>query len=167
MYSGLPAMGSPPQPFATSSGPTTADRAFYHNQLRAVLNNDNAATYNFISISNGLFTGDPASGFDKVDLAAAKAAVARYSGKPTAFPVDQPLKARPDGKTIAYMQCSTPACAFFAQIIAPTQKLLGYKLKIVKADMRSLPFQAEFDVLRGQVVEQPPSLAQQDRTPTH
>ena len=31
------------------------------------------------------------------------------------------------------MQCSTPACAFFAQIIAPTQKQLGYQLKTVKA----------------------------------
>jgi ribose transport system substrate-binding protein len=69
----------------------------------------------------------------KTNIAAAKAAVAQYSGKPTAFPVDQPLKAKPTGKTIAYMQCSTPACAFFAQIIAPTQKMLGYKLKVVKA----------------------------------
>ena len=73
------------------------------------------------------------SGDSKVDVAAAKAAVAEYTGKPTAFPVDTPLKRRPTGKTIAYMQCSTPACAFFAQIIAPTQKMLGYKLKIVKA----------------------------------
>jgi ribose transport system substrate-binding protein len=73
------------------------------------------------------------SGGGKTDVAAAKAAVAQYSGKPTAFPVDAPLKKRPVGKTIAYMQCSTPACAFFAQIIAPTQKMLGYKLKTVKA----------------------------------
>jgi ribose transport system substrate-binding protein len=69
----------------------------------------------------------------KTDVAAAKAAVAQYSGKPTAFPVDAPLKQRPVGKTIAYMQCSTPACAFFAQIIAPTQQMLGYKLKVIKA----------------------------------
>jgi ribose transport system substrate-binding protein len=74
-----------------------------------------------------------AGGSGKVDMAAAQAAVAQYSGKATAFPVDQPLKAKPAGKTVAYMQCSTPACAFFAQIIAPTQKALGYKLKIVKA----------------------------------
>jgi ribose transport system substrate-binding protein len=78
----------------------------------------------------------------KVDMAAANAAVAQYSGKPTAFPVDAPLKAKPTGKTIAYMQCSTPACAFFAQIIAPTQKLLGYKLKIVKAGPSATQVQA-------------------------
>jgi ribose transport system substrate-binding protein len=67
------------------------------------------------------------------DVAAAKAAVAEYTGKPTAFPVQAPLKTKPAGKTFAYLQCSTPACALFAQIAAPTQKLLGYKLKVVKA----------------------------------
>jgi ribose transport system substrate-binding protein len=85
------------------------------------------------SSSTSTGSSAPKSGSSKVDMAAAKAAVAQYSGKPTPFPVDQPLKAKPTGKTIAYMQCSTPACAFFAQIIAPTQKLLGFKLTIVKA----------------------------------
>jgi ribose transport system substrate-binding protein len=69
----------------------------------------------------------------KINIAAAKAAVAQYSGKPTAFPVDQPLKAKPTGKTFAYLQCSTPVCALFTEILQPTQKQLGYKLKVVKA----------------------------------
>jgi ribose transport system substrate-binding protein len=86
------------------------------------------------SSSNNSNNATAASGSGgKVNMAAAKTAVAQYSGKPTPFPVDQPLKQKPAGKTIAYMQCSTPACAFFAQIIAPTQKLLGYRLKVVKA----------------------------------
>ncbi len=55
-------------------------------------------------------------GGQRRDVAAAKAAVAEYTGKPTAFPVDTPLKTKPDGKTFAYLQCSTPACALFAQI---------------------------------------------------
>src|SRR6476619_6401236 len=67
------------------------------------------------------------------DVAAAKTAITDYTGKPTAFPVDEPLKRKPVGKTFAYLQCSTPACALFAQIAAPTQKLLGYKLNLVKA----------------------------------
>jgi ribose transport system substrate-binding protein len=92
--------------------------------------------------SGGSSSGTSASGSSKVDIAAAKAAVAQYSGKPTAFPVDQPLKVKPAGKTVAYMQCSTPACAFFAQIIAPTQKLLGYRLKIVKAGPSATQVQA-------------------------
>jgi ribose transport system substrate-binding protein len=80
-----------------------------------------------------------------VDVAAAKAAVAEYSGKPTPFPVDKPLEHRPEGKTIAYLQCSTPACAFFAQILGPTQEALGYRLKIVKAGPSANEVQAAMD----------------------
>jgi ribose transport system substrate-binding protein len=88
--------------------------------------------------SNGSSSGSSTTAQGKpagsgIDLAAAKAALAKYSGKPTAFPVDAPLKQRPAGKTFAYLQCSTPVCGLFAQIVAPTQKLLGYKLKVVKA----------------------------------
>ncbi len=93
------------------------------------------------------------SGGAKTDVAAAKAAVAQYSGKPTAFPVDAPLKQRPVGKTVAYMQCSTPACAFFAQIIAPTQKMLGYKLKVVKAG----PSATEVQTAMSSIVSLKPS----------
>ena len=64
---------------------------------------------------------------------AASQAIAEYTGKPTAFPVDTPLKTKPAGKTFAYLQCSTPACALFAQLLEPTQQLLGYQLKVVKA----------------------------------
>ena len=79
------------------------------------------------------------------DVAAAKAAVAEYTGKPTAFPVDRPLKTKPTGKTFAYLQCSTPACALFAQFAAPTQKLLGYKLKVVKAGASANEVQSAMD----------------------
>jgi D-alanyl-D-alanine carboxypeptidase len=49
------------------SGPTTADRNFYHNQLRAALNgnaNDAAATYVFTPVANGIFTGNANGAFD-------------------------------------------------------------------------------------------------------
>jgi ribose transport system substrate-binding protein len=80
-----------------------------------------------------------------MDLAAAKAALAKYSGKPTAFPVDAPLAQRPAGRTFAYLQCSTPVCGLFAQIVAPTQKLLGYKLKVVKAGASANEVQGAMD----------------------
>jgi ribose transport system substrate-binding protein len=67
------------------------------------------------------------------DVAAARAAVARYSRKPTAFPVDEPLERRPTGKTFGFLQCNTVACGLYSQLLAPTQSLLGYKLKVVKA----------------------------------
>ena len=49
------------------SGPTVADRNFCHNQLRAGLNgnaNDDANTYSFAAITNGLFTVNPSGVFD-------------------------------------------------------------------------------------------------------
>jgi D-alanyl-D-alanine carboxypeptidase len=46
------------------SGPTIADRDFYHNQLRAAYFNDDANTYAFTPVAGGIFAGNPASGFD-------------------------------------------------------------------------------------------------------
>jgi D-alanyl-D-alanine carboxypeptidase len=47
-----------------SSGPSTADRNFYHNQLRAVFANDDANTYAFTAAAGGIFAGNASSGFD-------------------------------------------------------------------------------------------------------
>ena len=47
-----------------SSGPTAADRNFYHDQLRAVLANDDAGTYSILATANEIFDGNAASGFD-------------------------------------------------------------------------------------------------------
>jgi hypothetical protein len=48
----------------TGSGPTAADRDFYHNQLRAVYSADDANTYAFAPISSGIFSNNASSGFD-------------------------------------------------------------------------------------------------------
>lgn len=48
----------------TGTGPTTADRNFYHNQLRAAYVADSAATYTFAPVLNGLFTGNSGGSFD-------------------------------------------------------------------------------------------------------
>jgi ribose transport system substrate-binding protein len=95
--------------------------------------------------SGGAGTAKSSSPGSGMDVAAAKAALAKYSGRPTAFPVDAPLKQRPTGKTFAYLQCSTPVCGLFAQIVAPTQKLLGYKLKVVKAGASANEVQTAMD----------------------
>ena len=47
-----------------SSGPTAADRNFYHNQLRAAFSNDDANTYAFTPASGAIFAGNAAGGFD-------------------------------------------------------------------------------------------------------
>ncbi len=46
------------------SGPTTADRNFYHNQLRTVYANDDAGTYSFTPVANGIFSGNVNATFD-------------------------------------------------------------------------------------------------------
>ncbi len=47
-----------------ASGPTAADRNFYHNVLRAVYHLDDANTYAFTPTGGGIFVNNPASGFD-------------------------------------------------------------------------------------------------------
>jgi ABC-type sugar transport system substrate-binding protein len=86
-----------------------------------------------------------ATGAGSGDVAAANDAVAQFTGEPTAFPVDTPLKSKPEGKTFAYLPCPTPACARFAQMLEPTQDLLGYQLKVVKAGPSANELQAAMD----------------------
>ncbi len=47
-----------------ASGPTTADRTFYHNQLRAVYNADDAGTYAFQPTMSSIFAGNVSATFD-------------------------------------------------------------------------------------------------------
>ena len=46
------------------SGPTAADRDFYHSDLRTVYANDDAATYSFNPIANSIFSGNAGATFD-------------------------------------------------------------------------------------------------------
>ena len=46
------------------SGPGTADRDFYHNQLRAAFSADDANIYAFAPSVSGIFTGNSNGGFD-------------------------------------------------------------------------------------------------------
>lgn len=47
-----------------ASGPSAADRNFYHSMLRAAYSADDAATYAFAPAAGGIFAGNAASGFD-------------------------------------------------------------------------------------------------------
>ncbi len=85
------------------------------------------------SSSTGSGSGGGGKSSGTANVAAATAAVAQYTGHPSPFPVDQPLKKRPTGQTFAFLQCSTPVCGTFSQLLAPTQHLLGFKLSIFKA----------------------------------
>jgi len=72
------------------------------------------------------------------NISAAKAAIAPYIGKPTAFPVTKPLKKRlSSSQQLAYLQCSTPYCAHISQLYTAAAKILHAKLTIVKAGSSS------------------------------
>ncbi len=48
----------------TGTGPTTADRNFYHNQLRAMYSADSAGTYSFSALASGIFSNNASGTFD-------------------------------------------------------------------------------------------------------
>jgi ribose transport system substrate-binding protein len=80
------------------------------------------------------------------DVAAAQNVLAPYTGKPSAFPVDQPLREKPPaGTTVAYLQCVTPVCGLFGEIIPAAAKTMGVELTIVKAGASADSLQAAAD----------------------
>src|SRR3954467_14622816 len=84
--------------------------------------------------SGGGSGSSSSSGNASADGAGAKAALAAYTGHPTAFPVDQPLKQKMAANaTFDYLQCVTPICGLFAQVLPPAAKTMGVKLRVVKA----------------------------------
>jgi ribose transport system substrate-binding protein len=67
-------------------------------------------------------------------VAAAKKALAPYTGHPSPFPVDQPLaKPVPKGAKFAYLQCSTPVCAIFGELLKGAVETAGGQLSIINA----------------------------------
>ena len=59
----------------------------------------------------------------------AQAAIAPFTGRHAAFPVRVPLKSPPKpGFTVAFMDCDSPTCALFHQLLIPAAKTMGIKL---------------------------------------
>jgi ribose transport system substrate-binding protein len=84
--------------------------------------------------------------------AAAKQAIAPYIGQPSAFPVTENLKEVPKGATIDYVDCGTPICALFWQILGPAADTMGVNLERVKAGSAANTVSAAFDTV---VAKQP------------
>jgi ribose transport system substrate-binding protein len=63
----------------------------------------------------------------------AEAAIEPLVGQPSAFPVTTPLKRLPRGASITYVDCGTPACGLFGQLIPPAAEAAGVKLETIKA----------------------------------
>jgi ribose transport system substrate-binding protein len=88
---------------------------------------------------------------NRADVAAARAAIAPYVGKPSAFPVDRPLAKRlPAGSTLAYLQCVTPFCALLGQLHGMGAKIMGTRVEVVKASGSSDSIQSALSSIAAQ-----------------
>jgi ribose transport system substrate-binding protein len=77
------------------------------------------------------------------NVATAQAAVDRWSGHPSPFPVSEPLK-KPisSGTTIAYLQASDPIGALIGQLLKPGVQALGAKYVAINAGSTASAAQA-------------------------
>ena len=97
--------------------------------------------------SSGTATGSDSSSTSAADVTAAQNAIAPYVGQPSKFPITTPLKTKPTGKKIAYLDCGTPICALFGQLATPAFQELGMTLTTVKAGLKPDTVQAAFDTV--------------------
>ncbi|WP_160150849.1 sugar ABC transporter substrate-binding protein [Microbacterium timonense] len=85
-----------------------------------------------------------------VDSSQVDEILAPYVGQASAFPVDEPLARTPEGGTIAYLQCATPFCAIFANLLAPAAEELGVDLTVTKADSSASGLQRAAETIISQ-----------------
>ncbi|MFJ6651404.1 sugar ABC transporter substrate-binding protein [Microbacterium sp. NPDC091313] len=85
-----------------------------------------------------------------VDTARVSEILQPYVGQASEFPVDEDLTTRPEGATIAYLQCATPFCAIFADLLQPAAEQLGATLSITKADASASGLQRAAETIISQ-----------------
>jgi len=95
--------------------------------------------------SAGAETTASESGGSSRRIATAKKEIGPYIGRPSAFPVTEKLKEVPEGATIDYVDCGTPICALFWQLLGPAAQTMGVKVERVKAGSAANTVSAAFD----------------------
>lgn len=80
-------------------------------------------------------------------VAEAKEIVAPYISKPSPFPVTEKLKEVPKGDEIDYVDCGTPICALFWEILQPAAQTMGVKLERIKAGSAANTVASAFDTV--------------------
>ena len=93
--------------------------------------------------------GDAQTGVDRY-LAVAQRAVAPYIGQPSPFPATEPLKRRPVGATLDYVDCGTPTCALMYSFVQPAAKAMGMKLNRILAGSSASGVQNALDSVVAQ-----------------
>jgi ribose transport system substrate-binding protein len=82
------------------------------------------------------------------NVAQAQALLGPYTGRPSAFPVTEPLaKKLPAGSTIVFMDCGTPVCALFRELVTPAAQAMGVKLAVIKAGATAARVNAAFQTV--------------------
>lgn len=84
---------------------------------------------------------------EKIDGAPAAAAIGPYIGHPSPFPVNQPLKKIPRHARIAFVDCGTPICGLFWQLLQPAAKTMGVKLTRYQAGTAANTVAAALDTV--------------------
>jgi ribose transport system substrate-binding protein len=76
-------------------------------------------------------------------LAAAKLAIAPYTGHPSAFPVNTKLDKRPPaGSKFVFLQCAAPFCAQLAELLVAPTKAMNVKLSVINSGLTAASSQA-------------------------
>jgi ribose transport system substrate-binding protein len=91
--------------------------------------------------------GDSGSG---ADVAAARDAIKPFTAKPSEFPVTEPLERVPKGARIAFVDCGTPVCALFWELIQPAGQTMGVEISRIRAGQSADTVSAAFDTIVSQ-----------------
>jgi ribose transport system substrate-binding protein len=95
------------------------------------------------SNSSDSSTSSDSAGASSEGATTAMASVAAYTGKPSAFPVTDPLTSRlPAGKKFVFLQCSTPFCALAGTSLQAAVEAIGGEFIKVNAGATASSSQA-------------------------
>jgi ribose transport system substrate-binding protein len=84
------------------------------------------------------------------DVTAAESAITPFIGKPSDFPVTEPLEKVPTGAQIAFVDCGTPVCALFWELIQPAGQTMGVEISRIRAGQSADTVSAAFDTIVSQ-----------------
>lgn len=104
------------------------------------------------SSSGGAVGASQNSGGVAADSHAESQVMAPYLDHPSAFPVTTPLRRRPTGATIAYVNCGNPSCSLLYQSLKAAASTMGVKLNSIAA---SVTIQGAVTALDTAIQERP------------
>jgi ribose transport system substrate-binding protein len=80
------------------------------------------------------------------NLAAAKAAIAKFTTRPTSIGITKPITGSvPKGKTIDLVQCGVPACASAGNYLVSAGQAVGWTIKRIQAGLTAESTKAAWD----------------------